>query len=257
MNIATPAFLIILGILPGIIFFNTFFSGKFSRQYRRTSLINEFSGYIIFSIPFTLFSIRFFPESVKPIEDEIILYLFNGNLTGLPHTEILSDIKIWSNSFAKIYIKLIVSSFAIGTISRKFLWSLRLDIYIPLLRMKSNWYYELQGRKRDLERWFTLTTTDILTYLPTGEQILYSGVVDSFEVESSGENLKTIALVNAKRGKGRGDQFRWIDIPGDRIILHGNCIHSINISYLPIVGDNTTTRKKAILLLRSFFFEEP
>jgi hypothetical protein len=43
--------------------------------------------------------------------------------------------------------------------------------------------------------------------------------------------LESITLIGARRGQGRGSKFDWVPIPGDRFVVMGKTIHSINVEY--------------------------
>jgi hypothetical protein len=64
-----------------------------------------------------------------------------------------------------------------------------------------------------------------------GGSRLYRGVVSHFEPSESG-GLRLLTLTLAKRGKGRGNEFEWRDVPGTEILVLGESIHSINLKYL-------------------------
>ena len=48
---------------------------------------------------------------------------------------------------------------------------------------------------------------------------------------ASDGKLESIILKGAMRGKGRGDKFDWVPIPGHLFVVLGSTIHSINVEY--------------------------
>jgi hypothetical protein len=94
--------------------------------------------------------------------------------------------------------------------------------------MTNEWFYQLLGR--DLGVSGVVSIADVLT-AHSGDSIIYRGVVSEFEIAEAG-TLKLLTLTDAKRGKGRGAAFTWTAIPGNRLILLGGCLHSINITHL-------------------------
>ncbi len=90
-------------------------------------------------------------------------------------------------------------------------------------------------QRKNLKPWFTLVYADVLTVLPEGNTILYRGIVEGFEVSSDNIEISNIALIDAERGNGkRGDEFEWKNIPGEKIVLFGSNIQSINLTYIPV-----------------------
>src|SRR5207245_4169050 len=68
-------------------------------------------------------------------------------------------------------------------------------------------------------------------------------LVTAFEPSEAGE-IKELVLQDAQRGKGRGTEFKWADIPGARLILLGPTIHSINMRYVFVKIGRTSWREK-------------
>lgn len=146
-----------------------------------------------------------------------------------------------------------------GTIFRRAVWALRLDIRVPLLRMRHEWFYLLQGRLAGFPRQ-VLSYADVLADLPEGSR-LYRELVSGFEVGSDGQ-IQQLILRDAHRGKGREQEFKYLPIPGDRLVLVGTAIRSINLNYLAVVSTAPETRlgrfrAGVTRLLRSFLLQEP
>jgi len=143
---------------------------------------------------------------------------------------------------------------------RRIIWAARMDLKFPLfLRMKPDWYYVLQGRLKGLPR-RVIPYADVLVSHPgdAGTR-LYVGVVWDFEVTRGGD-IKSLVLVATKRYSGRGDQATIKDILGERFIVLGATIHSINMRYAhlaPPAGWWAKLRYRLNGLWRSFAFEEP
>jgi hypothetical protein len=104
-----------------------------------------------------------------------------------------------------------------------------------------------------------LAYIDVLTEHPDGSR-LYRGLVVDFEI-SAGGSIETLTLRDAKRGRGRGGEFTWVDIPSDRFTVMGSTIHSINMTYIG-VDDRPPDRLGRVRyhlrkFARSFLLEEP
>jgi len=83
---------------------------------------------------------------------------------------------------------------------------------------------------------------------------LYRGVVINFQPSDSG-GLQLLTLSVVKRGTGRGQDFVWLDVPGDELMLLGSCIHSINLTYVDVPGVPTETSFAGFW--RRFWLDEP
>jgi len=92
------------------------------------------------------------------------------------------------------------------------------------------------------------------------DSVLYQGVVLDFEI-SPGGSIESLTLLDAKRGSGRGEQFKWKDIPSNRFTIMGSKIHSINMRYVSL--DIQPPKGRAGVWYhvrkcwRSFWLEEP
>src|SRR5262249_22713221 len=157
------------------------------------------------------------------------------------------------------YFVLLMTGFVLGSVGRRFVWACRLDTTIPYLRLKHEWFYVLQGRHKGAPRQ-VLSYVDVLTRLPDkdGSQTrLFRGVVIDFEIAPSG-SLDSLTLQNAVRGSGRGNEFQWKPIPSSRLIIVGNTIHSINVTYFGVDSADEASRLGRLRTwLRSFMLEEP
>lgn len=160
------------------------------------------------------------------------------------------------------YLTILGSSYLLGSFCRRFVWTCRLDIHVPSLRVKHSWFYVLQGRLPGLPRG-VLGYVDVLTEHP-GEppdnSRLYRGLVVDFEISSTG-GIESLTLRDSKRGKNRGSDFEWKAIPSSRMIIVGSTIHSINMTYValeePELSGIPRLRDGVRMFIRRFIFEEP
>jgi hypothetical protein len=127
------------------------------------------------------------------------------------------------------YLLVIAMSAAGGTLLRQCIWALRIDTHVGLFRLRHPWYYVFHGRHKNLPR-DVLAWVYILANHAEDKTRLYRGLVSDYDMGPDGK-LESIVLFGAKRGKGRGKDFEWVDIPGDLFVLLGGTIHSINVEY--------------------------
>ncbi len=256
MDIALSTTIIVLGVIPGIVFWNSYFSGRFPKQIFGVSAVSELAQYIIFALPIDALALRVFGSDPRTLDLETVMKILTANVSADSASFAASLKSTWWFS-VRAYIILVATSWLTGVVLRRFVWACRLDVRIPLLRMKHNWYYILQGRLPGLPREL-FPYADILVDHPEGSR-LFRGLIWAFEPTGSGE-IKELVLEDTKRGKGRGTEFQWLQIPGDRFILPGPRIHSINMRYV-LVAPPKKKLDRALYELktfaRSFLFHEP
>lgn len=101
-----------------------------------------------------------------------------------------------------------------------------------------------------------LAWVDVVTEHPDGSR-LYRGLVIHFELAATGA-LDSLTLTQATRGRGRGEEFKWIPIPSSRITIMGSKIHSINVTYVTIEDQQRRGRvAKLRTWWRSFIWQDP
>ena len=256
MNIALSTVGIILGVLPGIIFWNSYLSGRFSRQIFGASTVSELARYIVLAVPLNATAIAIIGKDARVISLTTVLQILTGPSGDLG--PLVANIRTNWQFNVIAYLLLLAGAYAAGNLARRVVWSLRLDARLPALRMKHSWFYLLQGRFPGTPRQ-VLPYADVLVSHPGEGSRLYRGLVTSFEPSQTGE-IKELILQDAQRGKGRGAEFKWMDIPGRRLILLGPTIHSINMRYVYVAPPKTKGRRFAYevkALARSFLFDEP
>lgn len=258
MDVALSTVLIVLGIIPGIVFWNTYLSGRFARQLFGASTVSELAGYVILALP--LDAVALHVLGVDPRVLSLITALRTVRANPAETSQLVASLTGGGWFAVKAYLMLVALSGVMGALLRRVVWVLRFDVWVPFLRMKQAWYYTLQGRLHGLPR-VVLAYADILVDHPGEGSRLYRGLVSAFEATDEGE-IKELVLQDAQRGKGRGAAFTWAPIPGSRFVLVGPRIHSINMRYVRVEdklpeGWRPRLMHKAKALLRSFVLEEP
>ena len=260
MNLALPALVILLGLLPGIACFYGYFAGRFDKRTAGVSGVEELALYVIFAIPLTVVGLWVCRWLGVEFNFGVATHLLVGTLPDASvHNEVAGVLERTSTLTASAYFVLLLSGFVLGSFGRRVVWACRLDTKIPYLRVKHEWFYVLRGRIKGLPR-VVLAYVDVLTRLPDqdGPQTrLFRGLVVDFEIAPSGA-LDTLTLKDAVRGKGRGMDFQWVAIPSTRLLIMGSTIHSINVTYLSLDQPRpSSVRARLRIWFRSFLFEEP
>jgi hypothetical protein len=258
VNIALPALVILLGLLPGIACFYGYFAGRFDKRTAGVSGVEELALYVVLAIPIDATArwlCQWFGIDLDFTVTEMVL---SGSNSDIAVAQVSSSFRNNSQFSAIVYTCILIGAYAIGALARRTVWALRLDAWIPLLRVKHAWFYLLQGRQKRLPRG-TISYVDVLTKHPEGSR-LYRGLVADFEIATDGK-IDSLTLRLARRGSGRGAEFVWKDIPSNTLTVMGSAIHSINVTYYH-VDDRPTKRRDRLahdlrVCLRSFLFEEP
>ena len=264
MNIALPAVTIILGLLPGIVFFQSYFSGRFSKEAAAISAVSELALYVLFAVPLDAIALAISSWSGSQLDFDLIAGVVLGNdPTGHLRSLLAQNL---ANSWAlttTTYLVVLLGAFVVGVFLRKLVWMLRLDVELPLLRMKHQWYYVLQGRLPSLPR-NVVTIVDVMIEHPGAAQ-LYRGVVSSFEVDRNGSVGQLMLRESYRRSsQSTPEHTIWKQIPGDRFIVSGSAIRSINLTYLVPEPESVKRARRrdrlianANRLWRRFWLEEP
>lgn len=255
MNLALPALVIILGLLPGICCFYGYFAGRFDKGQAGVPGVEALALYVVAAIPIdaaALFACRWFGVD---LDFGIATRLLSGTVADANISSVADTFRRGSYIAAFTYTVVLVSSFLVGSLLRRIVWSFRLDTVFSVLQLRHRWFYILQGRMREMPR-VVLAYVDVLTEHPDGSR-LYRGLVVDFELAATGA-LDSLTLGQARRGRGRGAEFQWIPIPSNRLTLMGSKIHSINVTYMTI--ENQKRRGplgKLRRWWRSFVYQEP
>jgi hypothetical protein len=226
VNIALPAVAIILGLLPGIVFYASYFSGRFAPSDK--SATSEFAQYLLFAIPLNALAYLACRGLGIDLEYGLIARVITG--TGAGDTPLILAGVLRRHLFLSVgtYFAILAASMLLGNLTRRVIWAFRLDTRFKFLRTQNDWYYLVQGRHSSLPRG-TIPNADILVQQP-GRSQLFTGIVTAVEVTRDGA-IREIVLKNAKRGRGRGYAFNWKEIPGNRFVIVGSSIISINMNY--------------------------
>jgi hypothetical protein len=257
LNLALPALVILLAILPGVVLERAYYAGRFARRVAGLTAGSEVALYVLLAIPIDLIAIEVSKRAGYVVDWATVLHFMFGSLPASdPSFDLLAgsvarDIKVTAIAYACT----IAGSYLTGTTLRRLVWASYLDTRLPVLRMKNEWFYTLLGRRAG--RRVDYTIADVLTTLPSdadGGSRLFRGVVSHFEPSNSG-GLQLLMLSPAYRGKLRDEHFHWVDIPGDEMVLLGSNIHSINVAYLEFEPNRDESAFRAFS--RRFFTEEP
>jgi hypothetical protein len=257
MDVALSTVLIILGVLPGIVFWSSYLSGRFSRQVFGASTVSELARYVTLAVPINVLALHLVGDNPRMVKLTTVLAFVTGK-AGENMAAAAADLHAswWFTLLA--YLVLLAVCYVGGSFARRLVWALRLDTRFRVLRMKNDWYYLLQGRAwRNPRQVFPYA--DVLVSHPGEGSRLYRGLISSFQPTETGA-IKELVLKDAERGKGRDKDFEWRKIPGDGLVLPGPSIHSINMRFVFVAPPKQRRERfkyELVAFARSFFFEEP
>jgi hypothetical protein len=253
VNVAFPALLTFLLILPGYIF-----RGAFTRS-ERTQLDNRpFTSETVKSLIIAIFLHTFWLQLSKlfspiSIDYHVFLTLFTaarGGLLELAINRSASHIPAFTTYLVTIYI----FSYTLGLSAQKMIIKYKLDrhpLLSELFRFDTPWFYLFKGFNDEGDE------ADFVKLAVTVQQVeatyLYYGILEDFFLTESG-NLDRIVLSSVVRRQLTADdavlisskgtvsleeQARFYEISGDRLVLKYKDITSLNIEYYKIIENNS------------------
>lgn len=238
MSFALPTLLAIAALVPGIAFLNAYYVGKFPRQLASLSPFAELALYFLWALPIDAAAIWLVGSLLdrvtldRPTFD-LFSVAFGLGKAPAPLDSLFGELATGGGwVWLACYLTTVVGAFGIGSILRRLVWATRLDIYLPVLRLKAEWYYILLGRKPGVPR-NILPQADILVEHSEDKSRLYVGVVSGFEISKDG-GIEKLYLKAASRWK-RAERS-LVAIPGDVLAIQGGIIQSINMRYMVVPG---------------------
>ncbi|MEW8624601.1 MAG: hypothetical protein AB2551_02465 [Candidatus Thiodiazotropha sp.] len=248
MNVAFPALLTFLLILPGFIF-----RGAFTRS-ERTQLDNRpFTSETVKSLILAIFLHALWlklTNLITPIsiDYQVFLTLFTaarGDLLELA----INRSAVHMPGFITYLMSIYICSYLFGLIAQKLVIKLKLDRHSLLsdfFRFDTPWFYLLKGFNDEGDE------ADFVKLAVTVKQVeatyLYYGILEDFYLTDSG-NLDRIILSSVVRRQLIADEtsadeeeveqaseaLRFYEISGDRLVFKYKDITSLNIEYYKII----------------------
>jgi hypothetical protein len=252
VNVAFPALLTFLLILPGYIF-----RGAFTRS-ERTQLDNRpFTSETVKSLIIAIFLHTFWLQLSKlfspiTIDYHVFLILFTsvrGDLLELAINRSANHIPAFTTYLVTIYI----FSYTLGLLAQKMVIKYKLDrhpLLSELFKFDTPWFYLFKGFNDEGDE------ADFVKLAVTVQQVeatyLYYGILEDFFLTETG-NLDRIVLSSVVRRQLTADdailigyeearlskeEVRFYEISGDRLVLKYRDISSLNIEYCKIIENS-------------------
>lgn len=238
MNIAFPAFFLLVLVLPGFIFLGSYSRSENTRLDNRA--FDSSSASALFIAAF-LHAIWIFLASSfgKPVDFELAIKLMTGTKLSETDTLLLASNMLWIWQY---FLSIFFASWFLGNAFQK-----TVTYFFPykdsFLSFDTPWYYELKGflsKEKDAQ----LIELSCLCDNKDGSY-LYYGILEDFYLDNNGQ-LDRLVLSNVYRRKLSADDedshgtegtkpkesdHRYYKVRGDRLILKYTDISNINIEY--------------------------
>lgn len=255
MSLAAPTILAIAALFPGIAFVTSYYSRPFHRELTGLSALSELALFLFWAIAIDLTALHIFAS--LPLSEVAWWLVRAWTSPGDAASRMILEQTLLNTNLWEIgvqYGSLIVGAAILGDLARRAVWALRLDLRIPMLRMKAEWFYVLLGREVTRPRQ-VISEADILVDCPGPEgSRLYAGLIEKFSADKDG-GIQDITLEFARRWRydrlpddsplsspSESRPGTWKRIPGDRLVLRGDQIHSINMRYSDVVLEPGASR---------------
>jgi hypothetical protein len=239
MNIAFPAFFILVLIIPGFIFQNSYEKVENTSIEKKPFDVSSSLAFFYALILHIFLSAILVPMFGNEINYEICIKLLTGSKSLSA-----SDVAVMSRSIPAIILYFASSfllAYVLGKLSQKLVF--RFNPYkSSKLAFDTPWYYELTGKLSETQDAELIKLSCLVESKNTA--FLYYGVLEDFYLDSDGQ-LNRVVLSGAMRRPIASDASetttssttRFYEIKGDRLILKYEDIKNINIEYLYIIEE--------------------
>ena len=264
MNLAFPALLVLLLVLPGSIFRYTYARGTWgwSSPTSFRSISDELAYSVVLAVGLHCLAIVGVGLLGFRVDFASVVALLIGDFgpSGKQYGRAIESVAMYPGRIALYFLGISFGASAAGHIAHKVVRALRLDHRTRIFRFRNEWFYLLSGEVMQ----FAESADDIReiagVYLSavvdhSKESYLYRGIVADWSFDPQGQ-LDAITLRMAHRrplSKDRekpdaripGELFdgddRYYDIHGDRFVLRYSQIRTLNLDYFSLAESGEET----------------
>ncbi len=238
MNIALSAVIISILLIPPIIFYLSFYLGKYPRAIPKFSLFEGILGAAVFSLFIHAVAIHFIPYEIR---FDILIKLLGGELKDLEKKVSNEEFHSAVKSFSYYNICLVLAMVLLGRIFRKILIITKWHAKYPVLNLYNKWWYLFNGYYNEIEE-TDLIFIDVVVDTKAGT-VIYSGYLANFDF-TNGELERVYLTDTLKRDfssvgsrdvpeQGLNNNETY-EIPGDIFSIAYKNILNINIHFITI-----------------------
>jgi hypothetical protein len=248
VNVAFPALLTFLLILPGFIFRSAFTRSEKTQLDSRPYTSETVKSLILATILHTIWINAAHIISSATIDYHAFLSLLTFS-RGEPLENAVRQASTEIPFIVKYFLSIYVGSYLLGTLAQKSVIKYKLDrhpILSDLSRFDTPWFYLFKGFNDDADGADFVKLAVTLPHV--GSTYLYYGILEDFFLTDDGQ-LERIVLSSVVRRKLEADDLitgndqerssdithRFYEILGDRLILKYTDITSLNIEYYKII----------------------
>lgn len=247
MNLAIGAItLFLLFIVPGLIFRRFYYTAEFSKEYFKST---PFAVFLSSIIPGTVFQFVHYIFMSKVLGYEINFETLAILIKGPDHARFIATFKGLKGQVINILtynVSLWVWLAFLGLTLKGVIRKLKLDRRYKLLRFKNHWHYLLQGEALDFphisgeEKQIDVTYVDVVVNVGN-ESLLYSGVLQDYQLTSEGGGLDYLILSYVRRrnikDKDIDENANYYNVPGDFFVIPYKDVINVNLSYYSLRPD--------------------
>lgn len=266
MNVAFPALLVLLLILPGIIVRYAYARGSWGwsspTSFRNAS--DELAYGVIFAVGLHAFALSLAHRLGHHADLAALLALLTGSF-GRDDERYAATVRAITDhpgAIATYFLSLWFGSALIGNRAHAFVRRFRLDRRFRLLRFRNEWWYLLKGEVLEFPEspeYSREPRPESLVYLSTvvdhaSGSYLYRGIVVDWTFDREGQ-LDTVVLIFAhrrslgddrtndpsprERGERGAPDDRYYDIWGDRFVIRYSELRTMNLDYFTITEEGS------------------
>jgi hypothetical protein len=261
MNIAFPALVIALLLLPGIVYRYAYSRGSWgwTSPISFRGMSDELAYSAIFAVVLHLLWLRLGSWFGHSADGRSLLAILTGNFgpTGEQYERAISSVADHPGAIGMYFLSIVGVAAVGGRFSHWFVRKTKLDHRTQVFRFKNEWYYLLSGEvllfaersdRREVGGVFLSAVVE-----QGRETYLYRGIVVDWSFDANG-NLENVRLklahrrklgddrtVPAKAGEYIGPDDRYYEIRGDVFVLRYSEIKTINLDYFSLSEDMSTT----------------
>jgi hypothetical protein len=243
MDIALPALIIFIIVLPGIAFIWAFNDKRFKFKAKR-DFINTISSALIPSLFIHIVGIYVANcWSYTHVKTEAIGYLLLGTEDDSHKKMIFNAIFESKGRIMVYFIITCVATYLLGKLLFILIKEKRLDLKFPTIFKFDEWFYYLSGQVLSLrgipvKESVDAVIADVLT-VAGSSTTLYSGFIERYTLNNQG--IETLGLIHV----GRWEKKKLILLPGDYLVLQGKDIINLHFRYVKVdVKGNPEKGKK-------------
>ncbi len=259
MNVAFPAVVLALLVLPGVVFRYTYSRGSWgwTSPVSFRSVSDELAYGAIFAVALHYLWLLLAHLIGYSADFYSLLAFLTGNFgpNDSAYNHVLLSVARNASAIGFYFLSLIGFSAVSGRLSHALVRKLELDRNTQVLRFKNEWYYLLSGEVLSFAEGEQARTVDgvfLSAVIDHGDQsFLYRGIVRDWSFDSDG-NLETIRLTLAHRRSLADDltskspakvgeyvkaDDRYYEIRGDVFIIRYSEVRTINLDYFQLAEE--------------------